>query len=53
MCGVSWVDRRRLVDEPIYWRRRKSTTYDEFRREDFDALHADFGAAERESLLGH
>ena len=46
-------DRRRLADAPIYWRRRNSTTYDEFRREDFDALEADFRAAEREALLGH
>jgi fatty-acyl-CoA synthase len=44
-------DRRRLTDEPIYWRERGDTEYRPFTAEDFAALREKFRAAEREPLL--
>ncbi len=44
-------DRRRLRDEPIFWRRRGDATYHPFRNQDFEALRAEFRKAEREELL--
>ncbi len=44
-------DRRKLPDAPIYWRERGSTVFSPFSSEDFERLHSDFAAAERENLL--
>lgn len=44
-------DRRRLPDEPIYFRRRGDTSYREFKRADYDALRTEFEASERLGLL--
>jgi fatty-acyl-CoA synthase len=44
-------DRRRLKDEPIFWRQRASTTYAPFTPADFERIREDFVAAEREALL--
>lgn len=44
-------DRRRLPEAPIYWRRRGTTTFEPLGRDDFDRLHAEFVAAERDRLL--
>jgi fatty-acyl-CoA synthase len=44
-------DRRRLPDEPIFWRRRGDTTYRALTKSDFDDLWAEFDRAERSALL--
>ncbi|MGH0035474.1 MAG: AMP-binding protein [Myxococcota bacterium] len=44
-------DRRRLADEPIYWRERGDETYRVFSADDFAELQARFRSAEREELL--
>ncbi|MFQ5418009.1 MAG: AMP-binding protein [Myxococcota bacterium] len=44
-------DRRRLPDEPIYWRQRGDTTYREFTKADFEELQKSFEASERGHLL--
>jgi fatty-acyl-CoA synthase len=44
-------DRRRLPQEPIYWRRRGDEGYRPFRAEDFEELQRAFAAAERGHLL--
>ena len=44
-------DRRRLGDEPIYWRRRGDTTYHAFTAHDFDTVREEFAARERAELL--
>src|SRR5262249_12011325 len=46
-------DRRRLPDEPIFWRRRGSTTFEPFGPADFDRLRREFAAAEKLALLDH
>src|SRR5262245_1854509 len=46
-------DRRRLPDEPIFWRRRGSTTFEPFGPADFDRLRQEFAAAEKVELLDH
>ncbi len=46
-------DRRRLPDEPIFWRRRGATTFEPFGTADFDALRREFAAAEKLALLDH
>jgi fatty-acyl-CoA synthase len=43
--------RGRLVDAPIYWRRRGDTTFSLFSAQDFEQLRAEFEAAERTDLL--
>jgi fatty-acyl-CoA synthase len=44
-------DRRRLPDEPIFWRRRGATTFEPFGTADFDTLRREFAAAEKLELL--
>jgi fatty-acyl-CoA synthase len=44
-------DRRRLPDEPLFWRRRGSTTFEPFGADDFEALRREFAAAEKVDLL--
>jgi len=44
-------DRRRLADEPIYWRRRGDTEYRRFTAGDYEALRGEFAAAEKLVLL--
>jgi len=44
-------DRRRLPDEPIYWRQRGDTTYRVFSKSDFEQLQKAFEASERGHLL--
>ncbi len=44
-------DRRRLPDQPIYWRERGDDTFREFDADAFEALRAGFLAAERGDLL--
>ena len=44
-------DRRRLPDEPIFWRQRGDTTYRVFTKADFEAVQRDFEASERAHLL--
>jgi len=44
-------DRRRLADEPIYWRERGDTCFRPFTAADYEALRERFRAAEREDLL--
>jgi acyl-CoA synthetase (AMP-forming)/AMP-acid ligase II len=44
-------DRRRLPDEPIFWRQRGDTTYRAFTKADFDAQWEVFDRAERAALL--
>jgi fatty-acyl-CoA synthase len=44
-------DRRRLPDEPLFWRRRGSTTFEPFGAADFEALRREFAAAEKLDLL--
>jgi fatty-acyl-CoA synthase len=44
-------DRRRMKDEPLFWRQRASTTYAPFTLADFERIREDFVAAEREALL--
>src|SRR5262249_55147156 len=43
--------RRRLPDEPIYWRTRESKSYIAFTNDDFDPLREDFEKNERAILL--
>ena len=44
-------DRHRLPDEPLFWRRRGSTTFEPFGADDFEALRREFAAAEKLELL--
>ncbi len=44
-------DRRRLIEEPIFWRERGDTSFKPFTRADFDRLQVDFEKAERGQLL--
>ncbi len=44
-------DRRRLADEPIFWRSRGESSFKVFSEDDFRALRADFEKAERAALL--
>jgi fatty-acyl-CoA synthase len=44
-------DRRRLPDEPIFWRRRGDTAYRAFSKADFEELWRVFEQAERADLL--
>jgi len=44
-------NRRRLPDEPIFCRTRGDTTFRPFGKDDYEVLHREFVAAERESLL--
>jgi hypothetical protein len=44
-------DRRRLPDEPIFWRQRGDTSFREFTRADFEELRKSFEASERIHLL--
>jgi fatty-acyl-CoA synthase len=44
-------DRRRLPNEPIYWRQRGETTFKPFTREDYEALRQEFRAREKLDLL--
>ena len=44
-------DRHRLLDEPIFWRRRGDTAYQPFTVADYEALRHEFAAAERLELL--
>jgi len=44
-------DRRRLPDEPIYWRQRGDTTYRPFSKSDFETQWDVFERAERAALL--
>ncbi len=44
-------DRRRLPDEPIYWRCRGDSEFRPFTAADFEAVRADFQKAERGQLL--
>jgi fatty-acyl-CoA synthase len=44
-------DRHRLPDEPLFWRRRGSTTFEPFGADDFEALRREFAAAEKVDLL--
>jgi len=44
-------DRRRLPDEPLFWRRRGSSTFEPFGAADFEALRREFAAAEKQDLL--
>ncbi len=47
----SHFDRRRLPDEPIYWRRRGDRTFLPFSSADFQKIRSEFEAAERVQLL--
>jgi fatty-acyl-CoA synthase len=47
----SHFDRRRLPDEPIFWRRRGDTTFVPFSSADFEGLREKFAKAERGQLL--
>jgi hypothetical protein len=47
----SHFDRRRLPDEPIYWRRRGDSEFRPFTAADFDELRGQFEKAERAQLL--
>ncbi len=47
----SHFDRRRLADEPIYWRRRGDTSFRVFTDEDYREQRAEFEKAERVQLL--
>lgn len=44
-------DRRRLLDEPIYWRRRGDSAFRPFSAADFAGLREEFERAERGQLL--
>jgi fatty-acyl-CoA synthase len=44
-------DLRRLVDQPVFWRRRGDTEYRAFTRAEFDLLRKEFEAAERVALV--
>jgi fatty-acyl-CoA synthase len=44
-------DRHRLPHEPLFWRRRGSTTFEPFGADDFEALSREFAAAEKLDLL--
>ncbi|MEB2343397.1 MAG: AMP-binding protein [Deltaproteobacteria bacterium] len=44
-------DRRRLPDDPIFWRERGDTAFKPFTRADYEHLRARFEAAERLQLL--
>jgi len=44
-------DRRRLPDEPIFWRQRGDTSYRAFTKADFEAQWEVFDRAERAALL--
>jgi fatty-acyl-CoA synthase len=44
-------DRRRLADEPIYWRRRGDDRYHAFASADYEALRREFERSERVELL--
>lgn len=46
-------DRRRLPDEPIFWRRRGDDRYRPFGAEDFERLREEFARSERLSQLEH
>jgi fatty-acyl-CoA synthase len=46
-------DRRRLPDDPIFWRRRGETTFHPFEARDYEALRGKFVASERLGLLDH
>jgi fatty-acyl-CoA synthase len=44
-------DRRRLPDEPVFWRRRGDTSFQPLRAEDYEALRREFEQSERIGLL--
>ena len=44
-------DRRRLVEDSLFWRLRGSTTYASFQLDDFESLRLEFGRSERANLL--
>ena len=44
-------DRRRLPDQPIFWRRRGDTTFLPFTSGDFEGLREEFAKAERSQLI--
>lgn len=44
-------DRRRLADEPIFWRRRGDDGFRPFGADDYDALRDEFARSERLDLL--
>jgi hypothetical protein len=44
-------DRRRLADEPIYWRRRGDDRFHAFASADYEALRREFERSERLELL--
>jgi fatty-acyl-CoA synthase len=44
-------DRRRLPDEPLYWRRRGDTAFQPFTAADFAAVREEFVVAEKADLL--
>ena len=46
-------DRRRLPDDPIFWRRRGDACFRPFGREDYEALRQEFARSERLELLEH
>ena len=44
-------DRRRLADEPIFWRRRGDARFRPFDVADYEALREEFARSERLELL--
>jgi fatty-acyl-CoA synthase len=48
---ASHFDRRRLPDEPIFWRTRGDATFRPFGKDDYEALRQEFAKAERLDLL--